>query len=45
MRRMRAFWLVGSRHEVEAAALEVDGGLEIGLVAKAANGVLDLLIL
>ena len=33
--------LVGSGHKVEAAAVEVDGGFEVGFVAKAPSRVLD----
>ena len=32
---------VGGRHEVEAAAVEVDGGDEVGFVAETTRGVLD----
>ena len=32
---------MGRGHEVQAAAVEVDGGNEVGFVAEAASGVLD----
>ena len=44
-RKRQLFWhsgiSVGRRHEINSAAVEVDGGDEVGFAAETASGVLD----